>query len=44
VGNAVDATLETGGSVTIGWTADNHALDVFVEDEGPAPAPAFGYP
>ncbi len=35
VRNAVDATLETGGRVTIGWTADGHALDVFVEDEGP---------
>ncbi len=35
VRNAVDATLETGGRVTIGWTSGDHALEVFVEDEGP---------
>jgi nitrogen fixation/metabolism regulation signal transduction histidine kinase len=35
VRNAVDATLETGGRVTIGWTADDHVLQLFVEDEGP---------
>jgi two-component system nitrogen regulation sensor histidine kinase NtrY len=34
VRNAVDATIETGGRVTIGWTADAHTLEVFVEDEG----------
>lgn len=33
--NAVDASLETGGAVRIGWTdADEHVL-VRVEDEGP---------
>jgi len=33
--NAVDASLETGGAVRIGWTdADGHVL-VRVEDEGP---------
>jgi len=35
VRNAVDATLETGGRVTIGWTREDHTLEVFVEDEGP---------
>jgi two-component system, NtrC family, nitrogen regulation sensor histidine kinase NtrY len=35
VRNAVDATLETGGRVTIGWTKEDHTLEVFVEDEGP---------
>ena len=33
--NAVDAALETGGRVTIGWTADDHVLELCVEDEGP---------
>jgi two-component system nitrogen regulation sensor histidine kinase NtrY len=33
--NGVDATLETAGSVTIGWTAAGNVLEVFVEDEGP---------
>jgi nitrogen fixation/metabolism regulation signal transduction histidine kinase len=32
--NAVDAALETGGSVTIGWTRDDRGLLVWVEDEG----------
>jgi len=35
VRNAVDATLETAGSVTIGWTSAGNVLEVFVEDEGP---------
>jgi nitrogen fixation/metabolism regulation signal transduction histidine kinase len=35
VRNAVDATLETGGRVTVGWTAGDPGLEVFVEDEGP---------
>ena len=35
VRNAVDAAVETGGRVTIGWTAADHVLEVFVEDEGP---------
>jgi signal transduction histidine kinase len=35
VRNAVDAAVETGGRVAIGWTAADHALEVFVEDEGP---------
>ena len=35
VRNAVDAALETGGRVTIGWTSGDHVLEVFVEDEGP---------
>jgi two-component system nitrogen regulation sensor histidine kinase NtrY len=35
VRNAVDATVETGGRVTIGWTVEDHTLEVFVEDEGP---------
>jgi nitrogen fixation/metabolism regulation signal transduction histidine kinase len=35
--NAVDATLEAGGSapVTVGWGAREGALDVVIEDEGP---------
>ena len=35
VRNAVDAALETGGDVSAGWRADDHALEVWVEDEGP---------
>ena len=35
VRNAVDATLETGGGVTIGWTSADSVVEVFVEDEGP---------
>lgn len=33
--NAVDASLETGGSVKIGWTCVEEHLRVRVEDEGP---------
>jgi signal transduction histidine kinase len=32
--NAVDATLETGGRVELGWTVLNGSLEVLVEDEG----------
>jgi two-component system nitrogen regulation sensor histidine kinase NtrY len=33
--NAVDATLETGGSVQVSWTQNATYLDVRVTDEGP---------
>jgi two-component system, NtrC family, nitrogen regulation sensor histidine kinase NtrY len=33
--NAVDASLETGGGVTVGWTRTRRMLDVYVDDEGP---------
>ncbi|MBD0373382.1 MAG: PAS domain-containing protein, partial [Pyrinomonadaceae bacterium] len=33
--NAVDASLETGGDVTIGWSRNGTHLDVRIEDEGP---------
>jgi two-component system nitrogen regulation sensor histidine kinase NtrY len=33
--NAVDAVLETGGGVALGWTADDGWVEVRVEDEGP---------
>lgn len=35
VSNAVDAALETGGSVSVGWGVVDHAVEVRVEDEGP---------
>jgi nitrogen fixation/metabolism regulation signal transduction histidine kinase len=35
VRNAVDATLETGGQVAIGWKRDDDVLEITVEDEGP---------
>ncbi|MBI2615133.1 MAG: PAS domain-containing sensor histidine kinase [Gemmatimonadetes bacterium] len=35
VSNAVDAALETGGGVNIGWDVVDHAVEVRVEDEGP---------
>jgi two-component system nitrogen regulation sensor histidine kinase NtrY len=35
VRNAVDASLETGGGVTLGWTKTRRMLEVFVDDEGP---------
>ncbi len=35
VRNAVDAALETGGGVTVGWKAADGWLDLWVEDEGP---------
>jgi two-component system nitrogen regulation sensor histidine kinase NtrY len=33
--NAVDAALETGGGVAVGWTRTTGHLDVWVQDEGP---------
>lgn len=33
--NAVDASLETGGGVTLGWSRNGTHLDVWIEDEGP---------
>ncbi|HEX7243548.1 MAG TPA: ATP-binding protein [Longimicrobiaceae bacterium] len=35
VRNAVDAALETGGGVEVGWRADAGRLEVCVDDEGP---------
>ena len=35
VRNAVDASLETHGAVTVGWARRNGTLSVMVEDEGP---------
>jgi two-component system nitrogen regulation sensor histidine kinase NtrY len=35
VRNAVDATLETSGSVWIDWEKDDGALQITIEDEGP---------
>jgi two-component system, NtrC family, nitrogen regulation sensor histidine kinase NtrY len=35
VRNAVDASLTTGGGVTIGWARTSSHLDVWVEDQGP---------
>ena len=35
VHNAVDASLETGGAVTVRWHADDRQVEVVVEDEGP---------
>lgn len=35
VRNAVDASLETGGGVTVGWTRSRRILDLYVDDEGP---------
>ncbi|MBI2925070.1 MAG: PAS domain-containing sensor histidine kinase [Verrucomicrobia bacterium] len=33
--NAVDAALETGGAVTIGWAKSGGQLEVWIADEGP---------
>ena len=33
--NAVDASLETGGGVSVGWTRARRMLEVYVDDEGP---------
>jgi two-component system nitrogen regulation sensor histidine kinase NtrY len=33
--NAVDASLETGGGVHVGWQRENSSLIVWVRDEGP---------
>jgi signal transduction histidine kinase len=39
--NAVDASSETGGAVSIGWNARKSGLEIWVEDEGPGlPDPA----
>ena len=35
VRNGVDATMETGGGVQIGWERHNGQLEVWVRDEGP---------
>src|SRR5213076_1800620 len=35
VRNAVDAALEGGGQVELGWTAHNGRLEVWVQDDGP---------
>ncbi len=35
VHNAVDAAMETGGGVRMGWAARNGNLEVWVEDDGP---------
>jgi nitrogen fixation/metabolism regulation signal transduction histidine kinase len=33
--NAVDAALETSGTVQVRWEQNSHRLSVFIEDEGP---------
>jgi nitrogen fixation/metabolism regulation signal transduction histidine kinase len=33
--NAIDASLETGGSVTLDWTRTRRTLELHVDDEGP---------
>jgi two-component system nitrogen regulation sensor histidine kinase NtrY len=33
--NAVDAALETGGGVTIGWNKTSTELEIWIDDEGP---------
>ena len=33
--NAVDASMETGGAVDVGWNQDNGQVEVTVRDEGP---------
>jgi two-component system, NtrC family, nitrogen regulation sensor histidine kinase NtrY len=39
--NAVDASLETGGGVRVGWGSANGYVEVWVQDEGPGiPNPA----
>jgi signal transduction histidine kinase len=32
--NGVDAALQTGGGVAIGWTIDGRVFDLWVDDEG----------
>ena len=34
--NAVDAALETGGGVAAGWSTGDGALELWIDDEGPA--------
>ncbi|MDP3909341.1 MAG: ATP-binding protein [Gemmatimonadales bacterium] len=41
VGNAVDAAMETGGGVRVGWTHHNGDVDLWIEDDGPG-LPATG--
>jgi two-component system, NtrC family, nitrogen regulation sensor histidine kinase NtrY len=39
--NAVDAALETGGGVCVGWRQESGSLEVWVQDDGPGiPSPA----
>ena len=39
--NAVDAALETGGGVRVGWERENGTVNVWVQDDGPGiPNPA----
>ena len=33
--NAVDASLETGGAVRVGWHRNGHHVAVYIDDEGP---------
>src|SRR5262245_5786042 len=33
--NAVDAALETGGGVRVGWQQNSHKVSVYIEDDGP---------
>jgi signal transduction histidine kinase len=33
--NAVDAAIETGGAVRVGWRRNSHKVSVYIEDEGP---------
>jgi signal transduction histidine kinase len=33
--NAVDAALETGGGVQVGWQQNSHRVSVLIDDEGP---------
>ena len=33
--NAVDAALETGGGVRVGWHQNSHRVSVYIEDDGP---------
>jgi two-component system, NtrC family, nitrogen regulation sensor histidine kinase NtrY len=39
--NSVDAALETGGGVRVGWQREGSSLEVWVQDDGPGiPSPA----
>ena len=33
--NAVDAAIETGGAVRVGWQQNSHRVSVYIEDDGP---------
>jgi nitrogen fixation/metabolism regulation signal transduction histidine kinase len=33
--NGIDAALETGGGVTVGWSADDGSVHVWIDDDGP---------